>query len=161
MSRWIYHQDEHGTPIGPPPKDLVGYSILPVHETPPHALSHANTEATDAQLEQDRLERAARSEFDQMLASDREILRLSQRLDGVREVRLQFPRAKREDQEQSGWLFVQALKHGYVLMVKSFPTQLTHAEIADRMRLTTRQVRYRLSKMSRDLVRFAVLRGWV
>jgi hypothetical protein len=142
------------------PKQL-GVGVVHVHETKPHALSHANTITTEEQQETDRREREARAMFDGLPETDRDILRLSQRLDGIRESRLQFPASKRDEQEQAGWLFVQTLKGGYVLMVKSFPTQLMHEEIASRLGISVRRVRYRLSLMSADLVRFSVLKGWV
>lgn len=144
------------------PKDFGSGITRPMHETPPHALSHANTETTEEQEQMEAMEREARRQFDSLTDLDREILRLAHAVQEPREVKMPFPASMRDGQEAAGWFFVESKNKGRtVMMVKSFAQRLTHAEIGERVGLTAYFVRKRLQAMTPNLCRFAVLKGWV
>ena len=154
--------DSSGKPIRKPDRHAIGYTVMPVKETRPHALSHANTETTLEQEDQIRLERGARYKFDNLSVRDREILRLHLvRLD-AKEHTLPFPRGEREAKEAAGWLFVRySGKAGSIaMMCKSFVGQLTYDEIGERIGCSTRTVQRALSAMDPVMVMFAEMRGW-
>jgi len=141
----------------------LGNDVIHVHETPPHALSHANTTATDEQLEQERREREARAKFDALAPIDVEILRLSLERLAVRDIEMPFPAAQRRAREDGGWNFVRYRGAGnrFAIMAKSCIGQWTHREIAVRVGLSVWQVRRRLSALDPLLVKYAEMRGWI
>jgi hypothetical protein len=159
----LYSTDSSGKRVAKVDKHQIGYGVMPVKETPRHALSQANTTTTDDQLEDERREREARRKFDAMPAGDRELLRLSLVRTTAVERRMPFPAGQREGLEASGWHFVKYEGKGNrsALMVKSFVGQLTHAHIAECVGLSVYQVRRRLAAMDALLVRYAELRGWL
>lgn len=158
----MFTTDSSGQPIRRVHRHAIGYTVMPVKETAPHALSHANTETTEEQEEQARKEREARARFDALDSLDVQILRLHLIRKQPREYTMPFPASSREDKEAAGWLFVRYEKKGRIaMMVKSFVGQYTHAEIAERVRLTVHQVRRRLSALDPLLVKFAEMRGWL
>jgi hypothetical protein len=57
----------------------------------------------------------------------------------------------REVAYAAGWLFVENLRRGRVQVVKSFPKTLSHEQIAERLRLTTRQVHSRVVSPNKKL----------
>jgi hypothetical protein len=158
----LYSEDENGKRIAKVDKHQVGYGVMPVRETPRHALSQANTEATEEQQELERREREARWKFDALLNADRELLRMYLDRSTPREVRMPFPAGQRAELEQGGWLFVKYTGQGQrtALMVRSFPGQPTQAQMADQLGLSVHQVRRRLSSLDPSMVKFAELRGW-
>lgn len=140
----------------------IGYYFMRVKETPPHALSHANTLTTKEMEEEARREREARSRFDALSELDHQLLQLYLARGQARDHTMPFPAASRDDKEAVGWLFVRYEKKGRIaMMVKSFVGRYTHAEIADRLRLSVWQVRRRLNGIDPALVKFAEMRGWV
>lgn len=153
--------DSEGRPIRRVSKEAIGYTVMPVKETAPHALSHANTETTEEQEEQARREREARTMFLELSDIDREILRLHLVRKQPREITMPFPASQRDDMEHAGWMYTKTAKNGYVMMVKTVPSQLTHGEIAERVHLSVSQVRRRLNAMDPSLVKFAELLGWL
>lgn len=158
----LLSEDSSGRKIPKLDKHARGYTVMPVKETRPHALSHANTESSDDQLEQDRRERESRQKFDELDDRDRDILRLHLiRLDAV-EHELPFPREQRADKEAAGWLFIRYSGKGerYATMCKSFVGQLDYEEIGERVGCSSRTVQRRLSAMDPVMVKFAELRGW-
>lgn len=159
----LYSTDSSGKRIAQVDKHAIGYTVMPVKETPRHALSNANTDATDDQLELDRREREARSKFDALCQEDRELLRLSLVRTAPREVTMPFPAGQRADKEAAGWLFVRYTGPGKrsALMVQSFAGQPTQVQMASATGLSVHQVRRRLSALDPMLVRYAELRGWV
>lgn len=136
-------------------------NIMKVKETPPHALSHANTLTSKEQDELAKREREAQTKFDKLDARDREILRLHLVRTESREITMPYPASKRDEMERAGWLYVKQANKGRVLMVKSFVGQLTYAQIASAVGVSERTVQRRLSAMDPAMVRFAELRGWV
>jgi hypothetical protein len=158
----LYAEDEHGKPIAKVHKHQIGYGVMPVRETPRHALSHANTDATEEQVELERREREARWKFDALPPIDRELLRMYLDRSAPREVRMPFPAGQRSELEQGGWLFVKYTGQGQrtALMVRSFPGQLTQAQMAAHLGLSVYQVRRRLSALDAAMVKFAEMRGW-
>lgn len=139
----------------------LGNYVVRTKETKPHALSHANTETTEEQEEQARRERDARLKFDKLEPLDRELLRLHLIRTESREVVMPFPASQRDGLERAGWLYTKTSKSGAVMMVKSVPGQLSHAEIGKRVHLSVSQVRRRLSRLDPALVKYAELRGWL
>jgi len=157
----LFSTDSEGKPIRRVHKHAIGYGVMPVKETRPHALSHANTITTDEQLELEKRERAARTKFDALGELDREILRLHLVVTGAREGVATFPRDQREKLEQAGWLFRKYTTKGTrVEMVRSYVDKLTYEEIGRRVHCSTRTVQRRLSAMDPAMVKFAELRGW-
>ena len=159
----LYSTDSSGKRVPKVDKHSIGYGVMPVKETPRHALSRANTEATEAEEELDRRERAARWRFDQLSAEDHELLRLYISRSAPREVQMPYPAGKRSELEAGGWLFVRYSGSGKrtAVMTRSFAGALTQAQIAERMGLSVHQVRRRLSALDPSMVKFAELRGWV
>lgn len=158
----LYSEDSTGKRIAKVDKHAIGYGVMPVKETPRHALSNANTDATDAQLDLDRREREARWKFDQLPADDRELLRLYLSRSTSREVTMPYPAGQRPALESSGWLFVKYTGKGQrtALMVKSFSGAATQVQMAAQLRLSVHQVRRRLGALDPSMVKFAELRGW-
>lgn len=157
----LMSEDSEGKRIRRPHKHAIGYGVMPVKETKPHALSHANTITTDEQLELERRERACRSKFDALGAVDREILRLHLVVTGARDHVATFPRDQRAELEAAGWFFRKETSRGLrVEMVRSYVGKLTYDEIGKRVHLSTRTVQRRLSAMDPAMVKFAELRGW-
>ena len=157
--RWNYTIGSDQKPIR---KRENSWFVMKAKGTPPHALSHANTESSDDQLEQDKREREARQKLDQLSARDREILRLHLvRLD-AKEHTLPFPRGEREAKEAAGWLFVryEGKAGKFAMMCKSFVGQLTYDEIGERVNCSARTVQRALSAMDPVMVMFAEMRGW-
>lgn len=154
--------DSSGKPIRKTDRHAIGYTVMPVKETRPHALSYANTESSDEQLEQDKREREARAKFDELIQRDREILRLHLvRLDSV-EHELPFPREQRAEKEAAGWLFIRysGKAERMATMCKSFVGQLTYEQIGQSVGCSSRTVQRALSAMDPVMVRFAEMRGW-
>lgn len=136
-------------------------NVMKVKETPPHALSHANTEASEDQEKQDQRELEARGKFDELDDLDREILRLHLHNTGIRDHVATFPKSQRDELEKAGWFFRKETSRGArVEMVRSYVGKLTYDEIAGRVGCSTRTVQRRLSAMDPVLVKFAELRGW-
>lgn len=159
----LYASDSAGRRIVRVARLAIGYGVMPVRETPPHALSHANTDATDEQAELDRLERRARRKFDGLPALARELLRLSLLRIGSVERCMPFPAAQRAQRERGGWHFVRYTGAGNrsAVMACVVPGYLRQEQIAAATGLSLAQVRRRLAGMDRQLVRYAELRGWV
>jgi hypothetical protein len=157
----LYSTDSGGKRVRGAHKHAIGYTVMPVKETPSHALSYANTVTTDEQLELERREREARTKFDALSAVDHEILRLHLVVTGARDHVATFPREQREQLEQAGWYFRKETSRGArVEMVRSFVGKLTYDEIGRRVHLSGRTVQRRLSSMDPAMVKFAELRGW-
>lgn len=159
----LYASDSAGRRIARVARLAIGYTVMPVRETPPHALSHANTTATDEQAELERLERRARRKFDALPPVARELLRLSLVRVGSVERCMPFPAAQRAQRERGGWHFVRYSGPGNrtALMATVVPGYLRQEQIAAATGLSLAQVRRRLASMDRQLVRYAELRGWV
>lgn len=159
----LYSTDSNGKRIRKVEKATIGYTVMPVKETPRHALSNANTDTTEQQEDNVRLEREARDKFDKLSAQDLEILRLSLQREAIVERTMPFPAAQRPTREEGGWDFVKYEGAGNrtAIMTKAFVGQLTQTQIAERVGLSVYQVRRRLSAMDPLLVRYAELRGWV
>lgn len=153
--------DSSGKPIRKVAKETIGYTVMPVKETRPHALSHANTETTEEQEDNARREREARSRFLDLSDLDREILRLHLIRTAPREVLMPFPASQRDGLERAGWLYTKTSKSGAAMMVKTVPGQLTHAEIGEQVHLSVSQVRRRLNALDPALVKYAEMLGWV
>lgn len=158
----LYSEDSTGKRIAKVDKHQVGYGVMPVKETPRHALSNANTESTEAQEEVDRREREARWKFDQLNGEDRELLRLYLARSTPREVQMPYPAGQRPALEASGWLFVKYTGNGQrtALMVRSFSGAATQVQMAAQLGLSVHQVRRRLGALDPSMVKFAELRGW-
>ena len=157
----LFSADSEGNAFRRVDREQIGYSIMPVKETAPHALSHANTLTTEEHQEDERREREARSRFLELDDTDRAILRMH--LQKVsREIVRTFPVKDRSDLEVKGWMFRKHTANGRrVEMVCSFILQPTHEDIGHRLGLSARTVLRRLSALDKALVMYAELRGWV
>jgi RNA polymerase sigma factor (sigma-70 family) len=163
MRAELYAVDSHGRRIPRVARLAIGYGVMPIRETRRHALSDANTTATDEQNEEERREREARRRFDGLTPEAREILRLSLARGASVERRMPFPSCQRKAREAGGWYFVRYAGPGNrsCVMACRVVRHLTHEEIAEHMGLSVYAVRRRLSSIGRRLARFAELRGWV
>lgn len=159
----LYSEDSTGKRIAKVDKHQVGYGVMPVRETPSHALSDANTMLSDKALEFARREREARATFDQLAPADRELLRLYLARSTPREVQMPYPSGQRPALESSGWLFVKYTGKGQrtALMVRSFSGAATQVQMAAQLGLSVHQVRRRLGALDPSMVKFAELRGWI
>jgi RNA polymerase sigma factor (sigma-70 family) len=163
MRAELYASDSYGRRIPRVARLAIGYGVMPVRPTRRHALSDANTLATEEQNEDDRREREARRRFDALTPEAREILRLSLARGASVERRMPFPSAQRKAREAGGWYFVKYAGVGNrtAVMACRVVRHLTHEEIADHLGLSVYAVRRRLSSIGRRLARYAELRGWV
>lgn len=152
--------DSDGNKIRRVHRHAVGYTVMPVKETPPHALSHANTNATEQQNEMDVRERESRAKFDALDALDREILRLHLiRTERVERTMLILPENLGE-YERADWYMKKTARDGRLVIGRQEAGQLHYDEIGRRVGVDERTVRRRLARMSPLMVHFAEAKGW-
>jgi hypothetical protein len=147
------------------PKDIGSGVTRPMHETKPHALSHANTEASDEQLLRDQQEREARARFDALTNEQMALIYWSKFLRGKakKERTDYFPLEERRAREDGGWTFVKK-EGGQAVMTISSSDMLNPDEIGQRMGWGSAagwKVNRKMRKIDGQLMKFAVLKGWV
>lgn len=126
-------------------RHAIGYTVMPVKETPRHALSSPSDE---------REEQAARDgEVERKLAllngEEREILRLQSRK-WMEEQHTDVPIEELEKYLEEGWSLVRQ-ENGRAYLAGDFTQCLTYEDIGRRMGLTVAQVHRRVKSAHRKL----------
>lgn len=150
MSGWIFHVDSRGRRIKPAPREMVGYTIVPVNPTPPHALSSPGQVSA---REEDALEegRYARLRAAAKLSPlEDTVLELQERKHKVTRTRT-VAISELEELLDAGWVLV-SKRNGRAKVARDFvDAKHTYAEIAERLDLTERQVARVVSHARRKL----------
>jgi hypothetical protein len=147
-----YATTSEGKRVRPVDRKQIGYSVMPVRETPPHALSRGiDSELADAQIV--ALQKAA---FDRVLDTkltpvQRAVYELQQRTTWVTRVVTLTTIEKDGLSEHPDTLAVERLRGDQWRVTRRFEVRMTHQAIADELGISVRQVRTAIETTHRIL----------